>query len=52
MKMPRFRIAWVMVAVAIAALDFAAIRALFGFRGVTYCYWVPCRWRTSWQSAS
>ena len=27
MKVPRFRIAWVMVAVAIAALDFAAIRA-------------------------
>ena len=27
MKMPRFRIAWGMVAVAIAALDFAAIRA-------------------------
>ncbi len=26
--MPRFRIAWVMVAVAIAALEFAAIRAL------------------------
>lgn len=25
--MPRFRIAWVMVAIAIAALDFAAIRA-------------------------
>ncbi len=29
--MPRFRIAWVMVAVAIAALDFGAIRALFGW---------------------
>ena len=29
MKVPRFRIAWVMVAVAIAALDFAAIRACF-----------------------
>ena len=28
MRVPRFRIAWVMVAVAIAALDFAAIRAL------------------------
>ena len=28
MKVPRFRIAWVMVAVAIAAFDFAAIRAL------------------------
>ena len=27
MKVPRIRIAWVMVAVAIAALDFAAIRA-------------------------
>ena len=26
-KLPRFRIAWVMVAVAIAALDFGAIRA-------------------------
>jgi hypothetical protein len=30
-KVPRFRIAWVMVAVAIAALDFGAIRAMFGF---------------------
>lgn len=29
-KAPRFRIAWVMVAVAIAALDFTAIRALLG----------------------
>ena len=28
MRLPRFRIAWVMVAVAIAALDFGAIRAL------------------------
>ena len=27
--MPRFRIAWVMIFVAIAALDFAAIRAFF-----------------------
>jgi hypothetical protein len=27
--MPRFRIAWVMVAIAIAALDFAVIRACF-----------------------
>jgi hypothetical protein len=27
-KLPRFRIAWIMVAVAIAALDFGAIRAL------------------------
>jgi hypothetical protein len=27
--MPRFRIAWVMVAIAIAALDFAVIRAFF-----------------------
>jgi hypothetical protein len=31
-KMPRFRIAWGMVAVAIAALDFAAIRASLEFR--------------------
>jgi hypothetical protein len=30
-KLPRFRIAWLMVAVAIAALDFGAIRALIGF---------------------
>ena len=30
MKAPRFRIAWIMVAVAIAALDFGAIRALLG----------------------
>jgi hypothetical protein len=29
---PRFRIAWVMVAVAIAALDFGAIRAFLGHR--------------------
>ena len=29
MKVPRFRIAWVMVFVAIAALDFGAIRAVF-----------------------
>ena len=28
MNLPRFRIAWLMVAVAIAALDFGAIRAL------------------------
>ncbi len=31
--MPRFRIAWVMVAVAIAAFDFGAIRAMFGSWG-------------------
>jgi hypothetical protein len=31
-KMPRFRIAWGMVAVAIAALDFAAIRASLDIR--------------------
>jgi hypothetical protein len=29
-KVPRFRIAWVMVGVAIAALDFAEIRAFLG----------------------
>jgi hypothetical protein len=29
-KVPRFRIAWVMTAVAIAALDFGAIGAMFG----------------------
>jgi uncharacterized membrane protein YeiB len=29
MKPPRFRIAWIMVAVAVAALDFWAIRAVF-----------------------
>jgi hypothetical protein len=29
-KAPRFRIAWVMVGIAIAALDFAAIRAMLG----------------------
>jgi hypothetical protein len=29
-KAPRFRIAWIMVTVAIAAIDFAAIRALLG----------------------
>ena len=33
MKIPRFRIAWVMVAVAIAALDFGAIRALLARHG-------------------
>jgi hypothetical protein len=31
--MPRFRIAWAMVAVAIAALDFGAIRAVLGSQG-------------------
>ena len=31
MKPPRFRIAWIMVAVAIAALDFWAIRTLLDF---------------------
>lgn len=31
MKVPRFRIAWMMVFVGIAALDFAAIRALLEF---------------------
>jgi hypothetical protein len=31
MKPPRFRIAWVMVAVAIAALDFGAIRAVLSY---------------------
>ncbi len=30
MKMPRFRLVWLMVAVAIAAIDFAAIRATVG----------------------
>ena len=30
MKSPRFRIAWLMVAVAMAALDFAAIGAILG----------------------
>jgi hypothetical protein len=34
MKLPRFRIAWLMVAVAIAAIDFAAIRALVDPRAV------------------
>jgi hypothetical protein len=32
-KVPRFRIAWLMVAVAIAAFDFAAIRALLPHHG-------------------
>jgi hypothetical protein len=31
-ELPRFRIVWLMVAVAIAALDFALIRAMLGFR--------------------
>ena len=34
MKVPRFRIAWVMVAVAIAALDFGAIRAILVLRAL------------------
>ena len=32
MRAPRFRLVWLMVAVAIACIDFAAIRALFGLR--------------------
>jgi hypothetical protein len=32
MKAPRFRLAWIMVAVAIAALDFWAIQAVIGVR--------------------
>lgn len=35
MKAPRFRIAWVMVFVAIAALNFTAIRAVLDHRGLT-----------------
>ncbi len=35
MKLPRFRIAWMIAFVAIAALDFGAIRALLGFNS----YW-------------
>jgi hypothetical protein len=31
-KVPRFRIAWVMIAIAIAALDFAAIRTVLDFK--------------------
>jgi hypothetical protein len=31
--MPRFRIAWLMVAVAIAGINFAAIRALLDLNG-------------------
>ena len=31
MKVPRFRIAWVMVGIAIAALNFAAIRAILRY---------------------
>ena len=34
MKTPRFRIAWVMVVVAVAALDFAAIRAFLGSKSL------------------
>jgi hypothetical protein len=33
-KVPRFRIASIMVVVAIAALNLVAIRALFGFRSL------------------
>jgi hypothetical protein len=32
MRVPRFRIAWLMVAVAIAAVDSGAIRAMLGIR--------------------
>ena len=35
MKIPRFRLAWLMAFVAIAALNFAAMRALLGFDSVT-----------------
>ena len=31
MKAPRFRIAWIMVAVAIAGINFAAIRAFLDY---------------------
>jgi hypothetical protein len=36
MKAVRFRIAWVMVGIAIAALDFAAIRAVPGYPEIAY----------------
>jgi hypothetical protein len=36
MKAVRFRIAWVMVAIAIAAVDFAAIRAVFRYPDIAY----------------
>ena len=35
MKIPRFRLAWLMAFVAIAALNFGAMRALLGFNSVT-----------------
>ena len=31
MRLPRFRIAWIMLAVAIVALDFAAVRAMLDY---------------------
>ena len=55
MRAPRVRIAWVMVAIAFAAIDFAAIGAILASERMTLqassCYWVPCRWRTFWRSA-
>jgi hypothetical protein len=54
-KLPRIRIAWVMVAIAIAALDFAVMGAIldsgaddFGFFSLLAAY----RWQTFWRSAS
>ena len=35
MKIPRFRLAWLIAFVAIAALNFGAMRALLGFNSVT-----------------
>ena len=37
MKAPRFRIAWIMVAVAVAAINFAAVRELLDPRAVESC---------------
>ena len=40
MKIPRIRIGWVMVAVAVAALSFGAIRAIFAATGQILSPWV------------
>ena len=36
MRLPRFRIAWVMLFVAVAAINFAGVRAALGSRGPTH----------------
>ena len=54
MRPPRFPIVWVMVFVALAALEFGAIRTVTDYRGATGDSLVvsASRWLTSWWSAS